>query len=455
MTEVTVPGRWRSVTLLQIFSVLSAVLLTLIGLLLGWRLQGAVADIALKQQATLASEQAETLLQAHFFAHGLSRPLTPADLHALGAYTRANMSSGLFVRVKIWSTNGTILYSDVSSLIGHRFPIDDDLGDVLAGKVPSFTDISDLSALENATERGQFQHLLEVYVPIRATVAGQGSRIVGAYELYQDLSALDAQDAILTRTVWSSVAVGFLVLYVSLFVVVRNASRRLVRHSGELAYQALHDPLTDLPNRTLLLDRVQHALHIAQRDQKSAALLLMDLDRFKEINDTFGHHHGDQLLLQVGQRIQARLRSSDTVARLGGDEFALLLPATDAVGAALTADKILATLELPFALEGYSVTVAASIGIALAPLHGDDPITLLRRADVAMYMAKRALTGHALYAEEEDQYSPGKLGLSGELRAAIEKDELCLYYQPKVDLATGQLDSVEALVRWQHPTRLL
>ena len=285
------------------FSVLSAVLLILIGLLLGWRLQNAVADIALKQQATLASEQAETLLQAHFFAHGLSRPLTPADLHELGAYTRANMSSGLFVRVKIWSTNGTILYSDVSSLIGHRFPIDDDLGDVLSGKVSSFTDISDLSAA------GKCHRTRTVQASAGGLCAypGHCRRTRAAVSWARTSSIRTCRRSmprrlILSRTVWSSVAVGFLVLYVSLFLVVRNASRRLVRHSGELAYQALHDPLTDLPNRTLLLDRVQHALHIAQRDQKSAALLLMDLDRFKEINDTFGHHHGDQLLLQVGQR---------------------------------------------------------------------------------------------------------------------------------------------------------
>jgi len=248
------------------------------------------------------------------------------------------------------------------------------------------------------------------------------------------------------------------VLYVSLFLIVRNASRRLVRQSASLAYQAQHDALTDLPNRTLLHDRLQQVLHHAPPpqpggDSASVALLLMDLDRFKEINDTFGHHHGDQLLRQVGGRLCAALRATDTVARLGGDEFAVLLPATDAQGAGAVAGTLVRTLEEPFILEGYSVSIGASIGIALAPEHGQDATTLLRRADVAMYTAKRATSGYAVYIAAQDQYSPERLGLVGELRRAIEQDQLVLYYQPKVYLRTGRLDSVEALVRWQHPVR--
>src|SRR5207248_8551277 len=204
-------------------------------------------------------------------------------------------------------------------------------------------------------------------------------------------------------------------------------------------------------NRALLHDRLQQALRVAQRDQSAVALLLLDLDRFKEVNDTFGHHHGDQLLQQVGMRLCAALRDSDTVARLGGDEFALLLPATDARGAAQVADKLVQALEQPFMVEGYSVAMAASIGIALAPKHGQDATTLLRRADVAMYLAKRAASGYALYSPDQDQYSPSRLALLGELRQAIEQDQLLLCYQPKVDLATGRLDGVEALLRWQHP----
>ncbi len=442
----------RRLTLLRTFAVLSGCILTMIAALLAWSLQGVVEGIALKQETALATGQAEALLHAHLLPQGVSGSLSFDALRRLAADTQQGMHFGLFVRVKIWSPTGTILYSDLPALRGRRFPIDDDLADVMAGRVVSAADISDLQAPENATERGQFRHLLEVYVPIRAGTAGV-SRVVAVYELYHDLTLLDSQEASLRMAIWRNVTIGFLVLYLSLFAVVRNASRRLLRQQERLAHQALHDGLTDLPNRALLHDRMQAALRTTRHDGAGVALLLMDLDRFKEINDTFGHQQGDKLLQQVGARLCDALRAADTVARLGGDEFAIVLPATSSEGASTVAKAILQALDRPFVLEGYSVTLGASIGITLAPDHGQDAITLLRRADVAMYTAKRGASGYALYTTEQDQYSPGRLGLTGELRQAIEQDRLCLHYQPKVDLKTGRLDSVEALVRWPHPDR--
>jgi diguanylate cyclase (GGDEF)-like protein len=200
-----------------------------------------------------------------------------------------------------------------------------------------------------------------------------------------------------------------------------------------------------------LHDRLQHAIRAAQRDRGSAALLIMDLDRFKEVNDTFGHQYGDLLLEQLGRRLGGALRESDTVARLGGDEFAVLLPAASAELARQAADRLLAVLEEPFALGGLQLEIGASIGIALSPEHGTDADTLLRRADVAMYVAKRAGTGPVVYSAEQDQHSPSRLALVGELRRAIEHDELSLVYQPKVDYQSGRVNCVEALVRWEHP----
>jgi len=448
------PALGRHLTLLRTFSVLSALIITLIASLLAWRVQSQVERMALQQEAVLARGQAAALLHAGLFRPSTSAGLTPGTLHRLAVYTQQNMRYVHDVRVKIWDAHGTILYSDARAAIGRHFPIDDGLADILAGRVASAADISDLNAPENVTERGHFRHLLEVYVPIQVD---RSAPIIGAYELYHDLTLLDGQEAELRRAIWGSVALGFLALYVSLFLIVHNASRRLVRQSASLAYQARHDALTDLPNRTLLHDRLRQALHHAPPppggDSASVALLLIDLDRFKEINDTFGHHCGDQLLRQVGARLCATLRATDTVARLGGDEFAVLLPVIDARGAGAVAGTLVRTLEEPFMLEGYSVSIGASIGIALAPEHGQDATTLLRRADVAMYTAKRATSDYAIYIAAQDQYSPERLGLVGELRRAIEQDQLVLYYQPKVDLRTGRLDSVEALVRWQHPVR--
>jgi diguanylate cyclase (GGDEF)-like protein len=224
------------------------------------------------------------------------------------------------------------------------------------------------------------------------------------------------------------------------------------RAEAALEHQALHDALTDLPNRVLLHDRLQQAIRAAQRDRTSVALLVMDLDRFKEVNDTFGHHIGDLLLEQLGERLGAVLRNSDTIARLGGDEFAVLLPTATVDDAHQIAERLLQVLDQPFALGGLQLQIDASIGIALSPDHGSDADTLLRRADVAMYVAKRGSTGHALYAAEQDQHSPMRLAMVSELRRAIEHNELSLYFQPKVSLESGKVTCVEALVRWQHPT---
>ena len=223
------------------------------------------------------------------------------------------------------------------------------------------------------------------------------------------------------------------------------------RAESALEHQALHDALTDLPNRVLLHDRLQQAIRAAERSRSTVALLVMDLDRFKEVNDTFGHHTGDQLLQQLGQRLGGALRGSDTIARLGGDEFAVLLPTATVEDARHIADRLLQVLEEPFSLGGLQLEIDASIGIALSPDHALDAETLLRRADVAMYVAKRGSTGHALYTADQDEHSPMRLAMVGELRRAIDQNELALHYQPKVSLASGQVICAEALVRWDHP----
>jgi diguanylate cyclase (GGDEF)-like protein len=182
--------------------------------------------------------------------------------------------------------------------------------------------------------------------------------------------------------------------------------------------------------------------------------MILDLDRFKEVNDTLGHHNGDLLLKQIGSRLTAALRESDSIARLGGDEFGVLLPQiADGDEALAVAEKIRQALREPVALNGISLDLAATIGIAVYPEHGDDVVTLLQRADVAMYLAKEDHTGCELYLPERDEYSPARLALVAELRRAIDQEELVLHYQPKAELKGGRVVGVEALVRWQHPER--
>jgi diguanylate cyclase (GGDEF)-like protein/PAS domain S-box-containing protein len=227
------------------------------------------------------------------------------------------------------------------------------------------------------------------------------------------------------------------------------------RKQAEETIQSLayYDPLTTLPNRVLLHDRLTQAIQTGHHQHKPVAFLLMDLDRFKDINNTLGHHHGDLILQQMGPRLQDLLRQCDTVARLGGDEFAILLPGTDAEGAVQVVNKLQQALVAPFVIDGLTITVEASIGIAVSPDHGATADLLIQRANVAMYHAKQAGGGHTVYSPEHDHYNPRRLALMTELRYAIEHDELVLYYQPKIDLKTGHVIGVEALVRWRHPNR--
>ena len=183
-------------------------------------------------------------------------------------------------------------------------------------------------------------------------------------------------------------------------------------------------------------------------------MAILDVDHFKEVNDTLGHAQGDQLLIEVGRRLTAILGESDTIARLGGDEFALILSRIHTEeDASAVARRVAIALSEPLRLEGVRVAVDASIGLALYPRHGEDLSELMRHADVAMYEAKRAQTVHRLYSPPADPHSPNRLGLMGELREALEAEQLMLHYQPKVDAHTGRLLDVEALLRWRHPVR--
>ncbi len=210
---------------------------------------------------------------------------------------------------------------------------------------------------------------------------------------------------------------------------------------------ALTDELTGLANRRMFGERLTAAC--ASGD--ALAVAMADLDRFKELNDTLGHHAGDQLLAQLGPRLQAAVGDAALVARLGGDEFAILMPGAGLARAADLGRRLGVALQQPFMIEGLEVVMDASVGAALSPAHGTDSEALLQRADVAMYQAKQARTGFQVYDPARDRHSRERLSLIAELRRALERDELVLHYQPKVELATGRVAGVEALVRWQHP----
>ncbi len=233
--------------------------------------------------------------------------------------------------------------------------------------------------------------------------------------------------------------------------ILRDVSDRKA-HLEALQHQALHDALTGLPNRVLLHDRIKQAIVDMRRNDTPFALLFLDLDGFKEINDTFGHHMGDVLLSKVGARLRVPLRDTDTIARLGGDEFAIVLSGLeDMQDAERHGLRLLAALEQPFMIEGHQLVVGGSIGVVHCPQHGNDPNTLMRRADVAMYAAKAGRAGILTYDAEQDVHSPARIQLVTELRGSIDDQHLTLHYQPEISLTTGRVARVEALLRWNRP----
>jgi diguanylate cyclase (GGDEF)-like protein len=418
--------RLPRLSLLQTFGVVSLLVMMAMGATLGTLLHERIERRALQDTQRLA------VTIAHVGVAGQLRdgepdrgPLSRERIAALDAWFA---SSGL-LRGKLYDHRGHIVWSDDHRFIGRDASHHGDVRAALAGEVDAHVEA-------DAEELGAEGRFFEVYVPIRGGV-------FESYLSYEPTARAIASD---TRTLLIAIIGGLLLLWAGLFRIVARASRRL-RH------QATHDTLTGLSNRAELHEDGTKALANAGRDGSLAALMLIDLDRFKEVNDTMGHEQGDRLLVDVAARLRQLLRGDDILARLGGDEFAVLaiVPHRGAVGEVAT--RLHRALALPFDVGGVAIELGASIGIALQPDHGEDVSTLLRHADVAMYEAKRAGSHIETYATSRDPYSAERLKLLGELRRALDHDELVLHFQPKVALSSGRVIGVEALVRWEHPER--
>lgn len=241
---------------------------------------------------------------------------------------------------------------------------------------------------------------------------------------------------------------------VMLMTIAASISGALQRRQTEaiIRYQAFHDLLTDLPNRSLFSDRLQVALANANRSKSTLAVMFLDLDRFKTINDTLGHSVGDQLLKDIARRLKNRLREGDTVARWGGDEFTILLSVEHREDIAATAERLLAALRVPFDLEGHELHITFSIGIAIYGSDGNDPETLIQHADAALYQSKQiGRNTYQFFTPSMASHAPEKLNLEQNLRRALKREEFMLYYQPQVNIKSGKVTGMEALLRWQHP----
>jgi diguanylate cyclase (GGDEF)-like protein len=376
---------------------------------------------------------AATLLRGALDPSDFRRPAVAARRDALDQFFASGVLAEGFLKVELYRPDGVRTYStDRSASAATDAPAH--VREALAGSIRG--DVTTIGS------RGVDRRVLRTYAPVPFV---DETGVVALYQDYEPIAAAATATFLPVVGIFEGVLI---VLFIALMPILRRVVRRVRRQMEEIEYRALYDDLTGLPNRTLFRDRTTEAI-----SGRSAAVMLLDLDRFKEINDALGHATGDLLLQEVGARLRDELGDDTLFARLGGDEFGVLLPEASVEDALTRAAAVHAALQKPFALRGLPLEIATSIGIAHFPEHGTDVDTLLQRADVAMYLAKDARAGTAVYDSAQDANDADRLALAAELRRAIEEEQLVLYFQPKADLRSGAIVGVEALVRWQHPER--
>ncbi|MDM7832312.1 putative bifunctional diguanylate cyclase/phosphodiesterase [Cellulomonas edaphi] len=454
--------RW---SLTRYFAFVSILAMAILGFALVW-----VTSTVMRQQSVndgvATAESVVAYAAAPLSVETFSgSQLTPEQTAAV---KRATSGFGeRLVDLRLWSTVGVLMYSQADAETG--FPDPSRNGRVLADGEPDAAVIVDVRSGSTPDAPSEQRQVLDVYVPVfpadaRAEPSDADSgvdaqTVIGTAEVMLDHAPASAALRSAVGTVTLVVTGGLVALWLLLFRTVFTTSKRLQTTALENARLALLDSLTGLPNRRLLTERMTKTVAEAQRDGARLGMVLLDIDRFKDINDSLGHDHGDELLEQVADRLRKALRDEDVVARLGGDEFAILLTDVRSVeDAERLARRVRGLFTPPFQLGEMSLHVETSVGVSCLPDHADDASSLMRTADVAMYSAKHRRTGVATYSPDEDHSSPARLVLLGDLHRALDPEpgaprELELHYQPKVDLDTGRILGLEALMRWQHPTR--
>jgi diguanylate cyclase (GGDEF)-like protein len=371
----------------------------------------------------------------------LTEGLTPAERQRLSSATDLAIFQGSVIRLRLLTFAGDVSFSDDGSVRGAVPQSDPAFQTAASGAV-------DAQIIEVGTQTPAAA--IRVLQPVIAESTGQA---VGVLEVYLPYEPIAAKVRAESRGTIMRLALGLLGLYAVLALISWWTTRALRRHAAEHEHQALHDPLTGLPNRELFRQQAEEALSRG-RGKDAGALVLIDLDHFKEVNDTLGHPAGDELLRVVGRRLTDSLRTDDTVARLGGDEFGLILPRggnrQETVALLI---RIRDELSREVTLDGATLSMEASFGVCFYPDDADSVEELLQKADAAMYRGKHGTTGVVVYEPAVSRPAADALVMQRELRRGLERDELVLHYQPKIELSTGRVTSLEALVRWQHPER--
>jgi diguanylate cyclase (GGDEF)-like protein len=389
-----------------------------------------------RAEAQLVAHTAvEPLLEGHDLSAGLSSPESAALLRVV-----ENSPKGTILRLRVRDTHGVVVWSaDGSGLVSQP---DDEAAEAAEGQPVSL--LTHLNADRN--DKGpKGVAAIENYVALRA---GAHHQVVGVLEVYLPYAPIRADAEAGLGDLYRNLAIGLGALYVVLFGITVSVTRRLRHQLAENRFLAEHDTLTGLANRTVF-QRVAREAVARATEVDPAAIAIIDLDRFKEVNDSLGHHNGDRLLVELARRLEHACRSGDLVARLGGDEFGVVLQRVDDAHATLT--RLRNVIDQELEVDGLPLSVEASIGYVIVPDDGHDVAELLQWADIAMYVAKAEHSGVVRHAADHDGYDPADLALVSELRVAIDAGQLTLHFQPKATLADGRVEAVEALVRWQHP----
>jgi diguanylate cyclase (GGDEF)-like protein len=422
------------------YAVASLVPVLLLGAVLVQGAQREALASGLEQGRAQAAVIEEMAIAPALSGTDLDHQLTAAERHRLQDATDLAIFHGSVIRLRLRGFRGRVVFSDNGSTAGALPTTHQAFRAAVAGR----TDVAVVQDPDGAA--GQ---VIRVLQPVVAKATG---RSTGVLELYLPYSTIEEHVRVQMRGTFRRLAAGLAALYAVLALIAWSTTRRLRQHATQHEYEALHDALTGLPNRRWFRERAEEAVERG-RGQRGA-IVLVDLDRFKDVNDTLGHHAGDEVLRVVAQRLAAALRTDDTVARLGGDEFGLILPGIpDAAHVLELLERVREELATQVVLDEVPLSIEASFGVALYPAHGDTVEVLLQHADAAMYQGKRGTSGIVVYEPTSVAPPTQWLIVQGELRRALDHGELVLHYQPKVGLATGKICGVEALVRWDHPQR--
>lgn len=431
-------NRWRGLLRFGGYAVATLLPVVWLGLVLGHTFTEEFDAAALREGELQARAITESAIEPFLSGAPLSVGLSDEEREMFARTTGNLLSQGRVLAVRLIDVDGNVVF-DALEPTTSEIPVS---VPVVRGAV------SELST--TLTTSGGTPAIVSL---IALRPVDQPTDVVGVVEIAVPYEQIGAQRRMSIDRLQFLLVMGLAAVWLVLGAILTSVARHIRRQSKRSEFMALHDSLTGLPNRALHSDRVSAALASAGRLGTDVALVVVDLDRFKEVNDTLGHRNGDEFLRIIAERLTATVRPGDTVARLGGDEFGIVLPGATAESVEGILRRLQDALGLEAELAGVAVSAEASMGYAMWPEDADTPETLLQRADLALYAAKTARAAIVRYHPGIDEFDPQRLGLIAELRRAISAGELVLHYQPKVDALTGHVVAFEALVRWQHPVR--